>query len=136
MWQLDERIAADTLLVHEDEQLQVRIMNDWRYEWLLLLPKVDGAVEIYDLPSELSTRINNLSPKVAKALTSERDHDKVNMGYLGNVVSQFHFHILGRNQADPAWPGPVWGHSPREGAEAPINNARISYWKAWFESND
>jgi diadenosine tetraphosphate (Ap4A) HIT family hydrolase len=23
-------------------------------------------------------------------------------------------HIIGRNSADPAWPGPVWGHSPAQ----------------------
>ena len=37
---------------------------------------------------------------------------KVNIGTLGNLVPQLHIHILGRHPGDPAWPGPVWGHSP------------------------
>jgi diadenosine tetraphosphate (Ap4A) HIT family hydrolase len=39
--------------------------------------------------------------------------EKVNIGALGNVVSQLHVHVVGRHVGDPAWPGPVWGHSPR-----------------------
>ena len=40
--------------------------------------------------------------------------DKLNVAALGNVVSQLHLHHVARRAGDPAWPGPVWGHSPRE----------------------
>jgi diadenosine tetraphosphate (Ap4A) HIT family hydrolase len=36
---------------------------------------------------------------------------KLNVAALGNVVSQLHLHHVGRFIDDPAWPGPVWGHS-------------------------
>jgi diadenosine tetraphosphate (Ap4A) HIT family hydrolase len=39
--------------------------------------------------------------------------DKVNVGALGNVVRQLHVHHVARTLGDAAWPGPVWGHSPR-----------------------
>jgi hypothetical protein len=38
--------------------------------------------------------------------------DKINVAALGNVVSQLHVHVVARFQADPAWPGPVWGRAP------------------------
>ena len=38
--------------------------------------------------------------------------DKLNVGALGNVTPQLHVHVIGRRVGDPAWPGPVWGHSP------------------------
>jgi len=28
------------------------------------------------------------------------------------MVRQLHIHIVGRHDRDPAWPGPVWGHTP------------------------
>jgi diadenosine tetraphosphate (Ap4A) HIT family hydrolase len=40
--------------------------------------------------------------------------DKLNVGALGNVTPQLHVHVIGRRVGDPAWPGPVWGHSPAE----------------------
>ena len=39
--------------------------------------------------------------------------DKVNVGALGNIVTQLHVHVIGRFRSDPAWPGPVWGHGTR-----------------------
>jgi diadenosine tetraphosphate (Ap4A) HIT family hydrolase len=44
--------------------------------------------------------------------------EKVNIGALGNMVRQLHIHIVGRNDNDPAWPGPVWGHSPAKPYES------------------
>ena len=38
--------------------------------------------------------------------------EKINVGALGNIVRQLHIHIVARRTDDPAWPGPVWGHSP------------------------
>ena len=37
--------------------------------------------------------------------------EKVNIGALGNIVPQLHVHVIGRFKGDPAWPGPLWGHS-------------------------
>jgi diadenosine tetraphosphate (Ap4A) HIT family hydrolase len=37
--------------------------------------------------------------------------EKLNVGNLGNMVPQLHVHVVGRRKGDPAWPGPVWGHS-------------------------
>ena len=34
---------------------------------------------------------------------------KLNIGALGNIVRQFHVHVVARNEGDDAWPGPVWG---------------------------
>lgn len=35
--------------------------------------------------------------------------DKVNIAAIGNMVPQFHFHVIGRWKTDPYWPGVVWG---------------------------
>ena len=46
-----------------------------------------------------------------KALTGCR---KINIGALGNVVSQLHVHVVARREGDAAWPGPVWGKGVAE----------------------
>jgi len=38
--------------------------------------------------------------------------DKMNIGALGNVVSQLHVHVIVRKRDDAAWPAPVWGKHP------------------------
>ena len=42
---------------------------------------------------------------------------------LGNVVAQFHLHVIGRFLSDPAWPGPVWGHGERRTLSRPRGSA-------------
>jgi diadenosine tetraphosphate (Ap4A) HIT family hydrolase len=53
--------------------------------------------------------------------------EKLNVGNLGNMVPQLHVHVIGRRKGDPAWPGPVWGHSDPQPwpvpAEAPLSLA-------------
>lgn len=86
--------------------------NDSRYPWGLLVPRRAGAVEICDLDrgdqAQLMTEIDRLS-KLVRAVPGV---EKLNVGALGNMVPQLHVHVIGRHRGDPAWPGPVWGHSP------------------------
>ncbi len=35
--------------------------------------------------------------------------EKINVGALGNMVRQFHVHVVARSPGDPNWPKPVWG---------------------------
>ena len=42
-------------------------------------------------------------------IKSSDNYDKVNIGMLGNIVSQLHIHVVLRKIEDVAWPGPVWG---------------------------
>jgi diadenosine tetraphosphate (Ap4A) HIT family hydrolase len=51
---------------------------------------------------------------------------KLNIGALGNVVSQLHVHVLGRRAGDPAGRGPVWGHSPAVPYGDPVRDALLA----------
>ena len=51
---------------------------------------------------------------------------KLNIGALGNLVPQLHLHVVGRHPGDPAWPGPVWGHSPAVPYDPAARAARIA----------
>src|SRR5690606_19417386 len=42
---LDPRLAADSAFVADGPLSQVRLMDDTRFPWLLLVPRVPGAVE-------------------------------------------------------------------------------------------
>ena len=46
---LDPKLAADTLLVGDLSLSRVLLMNDARYDWLILVPRRAGLVELTDL---------------------------------------------------------------------------------------
>ena len=65
---------------------------------------------------------------------------KLNIGALGNLVPQLHLHVIARQPGDPAWPGPVWGHSSRRSpyeaaaraARHRAGNALVNHKRAIF----
>src|SRR5215469_1720110 len=109
---LDPRLAADTAFVSDWPLSRVLLMNDARYPWLVLVPRRAGAVEIVDLSASDRALLIEEIARASEILRRLPGVSKLNVGALGNLVPQLHVHVLGRHSGDPAWPGPVWGHSP------------------------
>ncbi|MHB1271416.1 MAG: HIT domain-containing protein [Rhodanobacter sp.] len=107
---LDSRLAADTVPVIGLPLCDVRLMNDARYAWLILVPRRAGLVEIADLPDDEQMALWQEVNRAGKALRAVAPCDKLNLGALGNIVRQLHVHMIARCEGDAAWPGPVWGH--------------------------
>ncbi|OJZ18258.1 MAG: diadenosine tetraphosphate hydrolase, partial [Thiobacillus sp. 65-29] len=113
-FELDPRLNRDTVFVANWKLCQVRLMDDARFPWLVLVPRRAGAVELDDLDEDDRTRLMHEIQRAMKTLRGVADCDKLNVGALGNVVRQLHVHVVARRKDDPAWPGPVWGHGPAQ----------------------
>jgi diadenosine tetraphosphate (Ap4A) HIT family hydrolase len=107
---LDPRLAADTCPVASLALCDVRLMNDARYPWLILVPRRAGLVELTDLHADEQAVLWQEVNRAAAALRAAAPCDKLNLGALGNIVRQLHVHVVARVEGDAAWPGPVWGH--------------------------
>ena len=112
-FKLDARLEADTYWMGDLHLSRVLLMNDRRYPWIILVPMLEGLKELTDLSEEQSVTLLQESRAVSQWLIKQGG-DKLNVGALGNFVSQLHLHHVMRKVDDPAWPGPVWGHSPAE----------------------
>lgn len=114
-FELDARLAADSIFIADGPLSQLRLMNDARFPWLILVPRVPGATEWVDLDGA-SQRLLLAEINQACALLRARYDNltKLNIGALGNIVRQLHVHVVGRREGDAAWPGPVWGSGARD----------------------
>jgi len=108
---LHPRLSADTTFIADWPLSRVLLMNDGRYRWLVLVPRVAGATEIFDLEEADRIGLIEETARAADVLKRLAQAAKINVGALGNLVPQLHVHIVARSPDDPAWPGPVWGHS-------------------------
>lgn len=108
-FELDARLAADTASLGVIDFVDIRLMRDARYLWLVLVPQIDGAIEWQDLPQDQSRQLHDISMRVAHGVRDIAAADKMNIASLGNMVRQLHVHIIARHEGDAAWPGPVWG---------------------------
>ena len=107
---LDARLERDSHFIADGPLSQLRLMDDARYAWLILVPRVADADELFDLDGGQQRLLLAEINLVAQALRKTGRCDKINIGALGNIVRQLHVHVLARNEGDDAWPGPVWGH--------------------------
>ena len=105
MFQLHPRLNADTLPIAQLRLSELRLMNDSRFPWLILIP----ITEIHQLEFQDQQRLIEESSLVSKLLMDFFRPDKINIAALGNLVPQLHWHLVARNRNDPCWPGPVWG---------------------------
>ena len=109
MFKLDNRIENDSFFMQEIKNFQIRLMNVQEFFWIVLIPIKPNLIELSDLEVHERNELLNFAVDLGDYIKSYQNFDKVNIGMLGNVVSQLHLHIVLRNKDDPAWPGPVWG---------------------------
>lgn len=116
---LDPAFAATSEPLGDLPLCHARLQLDARYPWLVLIPRRPAMRELEDLAPVDRARLMEETVLAGAAVRAMAQAlglavDKLNVGALGNVTPQLHVHVMGRRIGDPAWPGPVWGHSPGE----------------------
>jgi diadenosine tetraphosphate (Ap4A) HIT family hydrolase len=108
-FELHPRLAADTVPVCELAASSLLLMNDARYPWCVVVPRVPDVRELHALPDGVRETVFAEVMRVAAGLEALTGATKMNVAALGNMVPQLHVHVIARNADDAAWPGPVWG---------------------------
>lgn len=107
---LDSQLEKDTLQVCDLGTCKLLLMNDSRYLWLILVPQIKDAIELHLLEKDCQDNVFHEMMQIANIIGGIEGIDKINIGAIGNVVSQLHIHIIGRNKQDETWPMVVWGN--------------------------
>lgn len=116
-FQPDPAFEAGSIFATDWPLCHVRLQDDARFPWLILIPRRDSAKEIEDLsPSDRTALTEEIvrAGRLIRAATLSLGHpiDKLNVGAIGNVTAQLHVHVVGRRHDDDLWPAPVWGRGP------------------------
>lgn len=130
---LDARLAADSAHVADGPLSQLRLMDDARFPWLVLVPRIADASEWIDLPGDQQRLLLAEINQAAILLRAMQPCDKLNIGALGNIVRQLHVHVVARREGDEAWPGPVWGSGPPRRFDPLELGQRVGMLRAHWE---
>ena len=106
---LSDRLEADTFPIVDLRLSTVRLMNDTRYPWVILVPRVAHIEEMFELSRVEQSFLMEEMSAVSRAVQAVTNPTKINIGALGNIVRQLHIHVIARFETDAAWPAPVWG---------------------------
>ncbi|MFM9890811.1 MAG: HIT family protein [Rickettsiales bacterium] len=118
MFTIDHRLARDSHFITALPLCDVRLMDNKKFPWLLLIPRAADASEWIDLSREQQHQLSDEIAVVSHILNALVTPDKLNIATLGNQVSQLHIHVIARYKGDAAWPNPVWGGPAEAYAEA------------------
>ncbi len=108
---LHPQLASDCHLLGDLGLSQVLLLDDCRYPWVILVPRRAGVREIFQLAARDRHSLLEESCLTGEFMMQTFAGEKLNVAALGNLVPQLHLHHVIRKKDDPAWPGPVWGHS-------------------------
>jgi diadenosine tetraphosphate (Ap4A) HIT family hydrolase len=92
------RFPACHLLLHRNATIP----------WLILIPETDAA-DLFGLEEPVRSMVLSECGQAAGLVRSHFGLQKINFAQIGNIVPQLHLHVVGRSEADPCWPSPVWG---------------------------
>jgi diadenosine tetraphosphate (Ap4A) HIT family hydrolase len=106
---LDAKLAADTLPIGRFDLCTVRLADDSRFPWLILVPQRPGLADVIDLSRAERHLLMDEVAAACEGLRAGFRPDKLNVAALGNVVRQLHVHVIARFVSDAAWPRPVFG---------------------------
>ncbi|EFL89816.1 HIT family protein [Ahrensia sp. R2A130] len=110
---LDPRLDADTHLIANHGSFSIRLMDDDRWPWIIVVPEVAGLTDMDGLDDALAIDLAITLSRLSAIVKNLGLADSTNVATLSNMVTQMHWHVVGRSVGDPGWPGPVWGHGER-----------------------
>ena len=129
-WHLHPQLADDTHPLAQFALCEVRLMDDANHPWLILVPRVENAVEVIDLDTAQQAQLMQEIDRASRALQAAVKPHKLNVAALGNVVPQLHVHVIARFHDDIAWPRPVWGMATAQPYSPELLIARVEVLRA------
>ncbi len=106
---MDPRLENSSFKIIDWPLSEVRLKDNAHFPWIMLIPRVSASItEIADLSSEEQKILMDEITQLSTAMRAHFSPDKLNIGALGNIVSQLHIHVIARFQHDLCWPHSVW----------------------------
>ena len=105
---VNKNFLKDSHLIAELKLSSIRLIDNAKFPWIILIPKRKNITDISELNSKdqmlLMKEIVHCSKLMKKIFRTK----KLNVEKIGNIVPQLHIHIIARFIKDSSWPLSVW----------------------------
>ena len=109
-FELHPQLANDCIDVLDWPLCKLLLMNNDQVPWFILVPRVAGVEELYELDSKQQFQLLQEIELASSYLQHVYKPHKLNVAAIGNKVRQLHVHVVVRQEDDVCWPEPVWGN--------------------------
>ena len=98
----------DSHLITELKLCSIRLIDNAKFPWIILIPKRKNITDISELNSNDQMLLMKEIVHCSKLMKKIFKTSKLNVEKIGNVVPQLHIHIIARSKNDSSWPLSVW----------------------------
>ena len=131
MEKVSKNFIKDTYHITELKLCSVRLIDNCRFPWIILIPRKKKITDIFELKKKDQRLLiqeivyaSNIMKKTFKAFN-------LNVEKIGNVVSQLHIHVIARTKRDDSWPLSVWVVKKKNYSKQNLSNTIIKIKKAF-----
>ena len=108
MKKVSATFLKDSYFIKELDLCSVRLINNSKFPWLILIPKRKKITDIFQLKKKDQNLLIEEIVYTSKVMKKTFKAFNLNVEKIGNVVSQLHIHVIARSKKDSTWPLPVW----------------------------
>ena len=108
MWIINKKFLKSSFYITELKLCSIRLFNNEKFPWIILIPKRKGITDITGLKSRDQKILMQEIVFCSKIMKKVFKSKKLNVEKIGNVVPQLHIHIIARYNNDVSWPLSVW----------------------------
>ena len=108
MEKVSKNFLKDSHFIAELKLCNIRLIDNSKFPWLILIPKRKSITDIFQLRSKDQDLLMKEIVYVSKIMKKTFKAFNLNVEKIGNVVSQLHIHVIARSTKDSSWPLSVW----------------------------
>lgn len=113
MFQLNKQFNKSSHFVTNLELCQVRLNDNSKFPWIILIPKKNDIFQIMDLKKKDQIKLMEEIHYCSKVIKKNFKCFNLNIEKVGNIIPQLHIHVIARHKKDITWPLPVWVTKPK-----------------------
>jgi len=108
MEKVRKNFLKDSHYITELKLCNVRLIDNSRFPWIILIPKRKKITDIFQLNDKDQNLLIKEIVYASKIMKKTFRAFNLNVEKIGNIVSQLHIHIVARLKKDSSWPLSVW----------------------------
>ena len=108
MFKIHKKFEKTSYYITDLKLCQVRLNDNAKFPWIMLLPKRKGVGQILDLNRKDQIRLMDEIQYCSKVMKKHFTCFNLNVEKVGNIIPQLHIHVIARHKQDHSWPLSVW----------------------------
>lgn len=130
-FKIDNKFLKSSQHIIELKLCSIRLHNNSKFPWVILIPKRNKITDISDLNSKDQILLMKEIVHISKIMKKLFKTSKLNIEKIGNMVPQLHIHIIARSKKDSTWPLSVWVIKGKKYTKAALSNMTQKVMKAF-----